>query len=90
MQSVGLGPVSGSVLIAQSLEPASDSVSLALSAPPPLMLSRSLSLSLSKLNNKTLKKASTNNVSFIFLFLRKLLLAWFSCFFEKYGTHCEK
>ena len=31
-------PASGSVLIAQSLEPASDSVSPLLSAPPPLML----------------------------------------------------
>ena len=31
-------PVSGSVLTAQNLEPASDAVSPALSAPPPLML----------------------------------------------------
>ena len=31
-------PASGSVLTAQSLEPASDSVSLSLSAPPPLTL----------------------------------------------------
>ena len=32
------GPASGSVLTAQSLEPASDSVSPSLSAPPPLTL----------------------------------------------------
>ena len=51
-QFVGLSPVSGSVLTAQSLQPASDSVSPSLSAPSPLMLclSLSLSLSLSKIN----------------------------------------
>ena len=37
-QFVGLSPASGSVLTAQSLEPALDSVSPSLSAPPPLML----------------------------------------------------
>ena len=37
-QSVGSSPVSGSVLTAQSLEPASDSVSSSLSAPLPLMI----------------------------------------------------
>ena len=54
--SVSLSPTSGSVLTAQSLEPASDSVSLSRSGPPPLMLclSLSLSLSLSRIN-KTLK-----------------------------------
>ena len=36
-------PVSGSVLTARSLEPASDSVSPSLSAPPPFMLCLSLS-----------------------------------------------
>ena len=36
---VGSSPTSGSVLTAQSLEPASNSVSPSLSAPPPLMLS---------------------------------------------------
>ena len=41
---VGLGPPSGSVLAAQSLEPASDSVSPSLSVSPPLMHVRSLSL----------------------------------------------
>ena len=38
-QFVGSSPASGSVLMAQSLEPASDSVSPSLSAPSPLMLS---------------------------------------------------
>ena len=52
---VSSSPVSGSVLTAQSLEPASGSVSPYLSDPPPLMLSLSLSLSLS-LKNKCLKK----------------------------------
>ena len=34
----GLSPASGSVLAARSLKPASDSVSLSLSAPPPFVL----------------------------------------------------
>ena len=38
-QSVSSSPVSGSVLTAQSLEPASNSVSSSLSAPPLLVLS---------------------------------------------------
>ena len=42
-QFVSSGPVSGSVLTAQSLEPASDSGSPSLSAPSPLMLCLSLS-----------------------------------------------
>ena len=50
-QFVGSSPESGSVLIAQSLEPALDSV-FPLSAPPPLVrtcsLVRALSLSLSQ------------------------------------------
>ena len=41
---VGSSPPSGSALTAQSLEPASDSVSPSLSAPPLLMLCLSLSL----------------------------------------------
>ena len=45
---VGSSPASGSVLTAQSLEPASDSVSPSLSAPPLLTLCLSLSLSLSQ------------------------------------------
>ena len=44
---VSSSPASGSGLTAQSLEPASDSVSPSLSAPPPLMLCLSLCLSLS-------------------------------------------
>ena len=42
-RSVSSSPASGSVLTAQSLEPASNSVSPSLSAPPPLMLCLSLS-----------------------------------------------
>ena len=45
-QFMSSSPTSGSVLTAQSLEPASDSVSPSLSAPPPLVLC----LSLSKIN----------------------------------------
>ena len=41
-QSVSSSPALGSVLTAQSLEAASDSVSPSLSAPPPLTLSLSL------------------------------------------------
>ena len=42
-QSVSSSPASGSGLMAQSLQPASDSVSPSLSAPPPFMLCLSLS-----------------------------------------------
>ena len=45
-RSVSSGPMSGSVLTAQSLEPVSDSVSPSLSDPPPFMLS----LLVSKIN----------------------------------------
>ena len=48
LRFVSSSPASGSVLSAQSLEPASDSVSPSLSDPPLL----SLSLSLSKINIK--------------------------------------
>ena len=41
---MGSSPMSGSMLTAQSLEPASDSVSPPLSAPPMLMFCLSLSL----------------------------------------------
>ena len=51
-QFVSSSPVSGSVLIAKGLEPASDSVSPFLSAPFP---SCALSLSLSKINIKKKK-----------------------------------
>ena len=54
-QSVGSSPVSGSVLTAQTLEPALDSVSPSLSAPP------RLALSLSKIN-KTLREKKRNPV----------------------------
>ena len=52
-QNVGWSPALGSVLTAQSLEPASHSVSLSLSlsAPPPFMLPHSWVLSLSLKNN---------------------------------------
>ena len=43
-QFVGSSPTSGSVLIAQSLEPASDSMSPSLSAPTPLTLCLTLFL----------------------------------------------
>ena len=49
-RSLSSSPATGSGLTAQSLEPASDSVSPSLSAPPPL------SLPLSKINIKKLKK----------------------------------
>ena len=56
-QFVGSSPSSGSVGTAQSLEPASDSVSPSFSAPPPLMLC--CSLFPSKINaNFFLKKES--------------------------------
>ena len=45
-RSVSSSPASGSVLTAQSLEPASDSVSPSLSDPPPIHV---LSLSVSKI-----------------------------------------
>ena len=45
---ISLSPTPGSVLTAQSLEPASDSVSPSLFAPPQLTLCLSLSLSLSR------------------------------------------
>ena len=43
LQFVGLSPASGSALIAQSLDPASDSVSPSLSLPLPCLCSLSLS-----------------------------------------------
>ena len=51
-QSVSSSPESGSGLMAQSLEPVSDSVSPSLSAPPPFMLCLSLYLSVSKINKR--------------------------------------
>ena len=55
-QFVGSSPTLGSVLTAQSLEPASDSVSPSLSAPPPLILCLCH-------KNKTLKKIKKKHVS---------------------------
>ena len=56
-QFVSWSPASGSVPTAQSLEPASDSVSPSPSAPPlACTLSVSLSLSFSKIKIQTLKK----------------------------------
>ena len=60
-QSVSSSPALGSVLTAQSLEPASDSVSPSLYAPPPLMLCLSLSLSLSKINIKKINNNEKSN-----------------------------
>ena len=51
-------PASGSVLTAQSLQPASHSVSPSLSAPPLLALCLSLSLKI----NKNLKKKSSLDI----------------------------
>ena len=56
---VGSSSVSGSVLTARSLQPASDSVSPSLFAPPPLVLS----LSLSQRNVKTIIIINKSNVS---------------------------
>ena len=56
-QFVSSIPALGSVLTAQSLEPASDSTSPSLYAPPLLMLC----LSLSQKINKRLKKIKKNN-----------------------------
>ena len=50
-QLVSSSPVSGSALTAQNLEPASDSVSPSLSAPPLLTLFLSLSLKKKTLKN---------------------------------------
>ena len=58
-RSVGLSPALGSVLTAQSLEPASASVSPFLSAPPPLMLS----LFLSKNKHQKFKKKDVFKLS---------------------------
>ena len=54
---VGSSPTSGSVITAQSLEPASHSLSPSFSAPPQLALSLSVSLclSLSKINKNIQK-----------------------------------
>ena len=58
-QVVGSSPASGSVLTAQSLEPALDSVSPALSLPLPCLCP--ISLPLSKINIKKLIKKNKND-----------------------------
>ena len=63
LRFVSSSPASGSVLTAQSLEPTSDSVSPPLSAPPPLTLCLSSSLSLSKINIKKKKDTQSNLVT---------------------------
>ena len=55
-QFMSSSPTSGSVLMAQSLEPTSDSMSPSLSALPPLMLCLSLSPSKINKNIKNKKK----------------------------------
>ena len=65
---VGLSPASGSVLTAQSLESASDSVSSSLSVPPPLILF--LSLKINK-NIKKLKKEKKNLAAPTFFICKK-------------------
>ena len=50
LKFMGLSPALGSVLTVQNLEPALDSVSPSLSAPPLLTLRVCVSLSLSKIN----------------------------------------
>ena len=60
-QFVGSGPALGSVLTAQSLEPASDSVSPSLSVPLPHF--HFVSLCLSKLNKCKKKNISKKNSS---------------------------
>ena len=52
LQLMSSSPALGSVLTSQSLEPASDSVSLSVSITPPLTLCLSLFLTLKHLKNK--------------------------------------
>ena len=61
LRSVSLSSASGSVLTAQSLEPASDFVSSSLSAPPPLMLCLALSLKNKQMLKKFFKRAEMNS-----------------------------
>ena len=62
-QFVGSSPASGSVLTAQSLEPASDTVSPSLSAPPPLTLSPFLSLKNKRTLNNFFKNSKPHIIS---------------------------
>ena len=72
-QSVGSSPASGSVLTAQSLEPISDSVSLCLSAPPPLMF---------HVGNFHYSNSPSLSFSSILILLQELFLSFF--FLSKY------
>ena len=68
-QLVSSSPASGSVLTLQSLEPASDSVSPCLSAPPPLTLCVSLSTINKQSKNffeKFKKNWGSNRVEFLY------------------------
>ena len=73
-QSVSSSPASGSVLTAQSLEPASDSVSPSLCDPPPFMLCLSLSqktkYTFKKIKKKISAYAKAFNVCFNVLLSR--------------------
>ena len=71
---VSSSPASGSVLTAQSLESASDSVSPSFSAPSLLMLLLSLSRLLSKINIKKIyyvqqKKSDTYKITYCIILL---------------------
>ena len=68
-QDVSSSPASGSVLTAQSLEAALDSVSLSLFDPPPFMLCLSLCLKNNKI--KHLKK-SEKSVFTVYMFYHSL------------------
>ena len=61
---VSSSPASGSVLTAQSLDPALDSVSPSLSAPPMLTLARSLSLPKINIKKIFLIKKEESELSF--------------------------
>ena len=69
-QLVGLSSVSGSVLTAQSLEPASDSVSPSLSLPLPH--SGSVSLSLSRINIKIIIILCLSKINITIIIIIKL------------------
>ena len=76
-RSVSSSPASGSVLTAQSLEPASDSLSPSLSAPPPLALCFGLS-KINKHSKVKLKKVPSERPSQITHQRRATLCSWFS------------
>ena len=69
---VGSSPTLGSVLTAQSLEPALDSASPPLSAPPP---THTLSLSLSKINKHTKNLSGDVAVCTVYFYVIPYLMA---------------